>query len=153
MCVFSFLQTMEKSVWLISMEKQRMKYMTTSRTHSVIQSKSLLKPPPPRGSVLPGSLKIMHWSPQISEKKSSAPWKYFANTNSFLTISHFCRLLITFANSLYPDQDWQIVGPDLGPNHFTFWEYSWNIFWKKLFFKKKKSQQTTTKTWKKNAKS
>ena len=27
-----------------------------------------------------------------------------------------CRLLITFANSLEPDQDQQNVGPDLDPN-------------------------------------
>ena len=29
------------------------------------------------GSVLPWSLKIMHWSPQIPEKNSTAPWEYF----------------------------------------------------------------------------
>ena len=28
-----------------------------------------------------------------------------------------CHLLITFANSLDPDQDRQYVGPDLDPNH------------------------------------
>ena len=31
----------------------------------------------------------------------------------------FCRLLITFANSLDPDQDQQNVGPDLDPNRLT----------------------------------
>ena len=31
----------------------------------------------------------------------------------------FCRLLITFANSLDPDQDGQNVGPDLDTNCFT----------------------------------
>ena len=31
----------------------------------------------------------------------------------------FCRLLITFANGLDPDQDRQNVGPDLDPNHLT----------------------------------
>ena len=30
-----------------------------------------------------------------------------------------CRLLITFANSLDPDQDRQNVGPDLDPNYLT----------------------------------
>ena len=35
-----------------------------------------------------------------------------------LTIS-FCRLLITFANSLDPDQDRQNVGPDLDPSRLT----------------------------------
>ena len=32
---------------------------------------------------------------------------------------NFCRLLITFENSLDPDQDRQIVGPDLDPNRLT----------------------------------
>ena len=32
----------------------------------------------------------------------------------------FCRLLLTFANSLDPDQDGQNVGPDLDPNSLTF---------------------------------
>ena len=41
--------------------------------------------------------------------------------NSFLTSGDFCRLLITFANSLDPDQDQQNVGPDLGPNCLTLW--------------------------------
>ena len=31
----------------------------------------------------------------------------------------FCRLLMTFANSLEPDQDQQYVGPDLDPKHLT----------------------------------
>ena len=40
--------------------------------------------------------------------------------NPFLaTKGHYCRLLITFANSLGPDQDLQNVGPDLEPNHLT----------------------------------
>ena len=37
------------------------------------------------------------------------------NSNS----SDFCRLLLTFANSLDPDQDRQNVGPDLNPNRLT----------------------------------
>ena len=39
--------------------------------------------------------------------------------NSFLACGNFCRLLITFANSLDPDQDRQNVGPDLDPNRLT----------------------------------
>ena len=31
----------------------------------------------------------------------------------------FCRLLITSANCLDPDQDLQNVGPDLDPNRLT----------------------------------
>ena len=40
---------------------------------------------------------------------------------SFLASGDVCRLLITFANSLDPDQDRQNVGPDLDPNHLTLW--------------------------------
>ena len=39
--------------------------------------------------------------------------------NSFLASGDFCCLLITFASSLDPDQDQQIVGPDLDPNFLT----------------------------------
>ena len=39
--------------------------------------------------------------------------------NIFLASGNFFRLLITFANSLDPDQDRQNVGPDLDPNHMT----------------------------------
>ena len=38
--------------------------------------------------------------------------------NSLPASGKFCRLLITFANSLDPDQDLQKVGPDLDPNLF-----------------------------------
>ena len=34
---------------------------------------------------------------------------------SFLACGYFCCLLITFANSLEPDQDRQNIGPDLDP--------------------------------------
>ena len=37
--------------------------------------------------------------------------------NSFLASNNFRHLLIMFANSLDPDQDGQIFGPDLDPNH------------------------------------
>ena len=37
----------------------------------------LLELEAPRGSVLPCSLKIMHWSSQSTIQNSSAPWKYF----------------------------------------------------------------------------
>ena len=38
---------------------------------------------------------------------------------SFLAYGDFSCLLITFANSLDPDQDRQNVGPDLDPNYLT----------------------------------
>ena len=39
--------------------------------------------------------------------------------NSLLARADFCCLLITFANSLDPDQAQQNVGPDLDPNCLT----------------------------------
>ena len=39
--------------------------------------------------------------------------------NSLPASSDFCHLLITFANSLYPDLARQNVGPDLDPNCLT----------------------------------
>ena len=39
--------------------------------------------------------------------------------NSFPASGNFCRLLITFANSLDPDQARQNVGPDVDPNCLT----------------------------------
>ena len=41
------------------------------------------------------------------------------SVNTFHASGDFCRLLITFANSLEPDQDRQNVGPDLDPHRFT----------------------------------
>ena len=53
--------------------------------------------------------------------------------NSLPASDIFCRLLITFANSLDPDQARQNVGPDLDPNFLTLM-----IFLKIIFLKKKK---------------
>ena len=39
--------------------------------------------------------------------------------NSLPASGSFCHLLITFANSLDPDQARQNVGPDLDPNSLT----------------------------------
>ena len=39
--------------------------------------------------------------------------------NSLPANSDFCHLLITFANSLEPDQAQHNVGPDLDPNCLT----------------------------------
>ena len=52
--------------------------------------------------------------------------------NSFPASGDFCRLQITFANSLDPDQAQQNVGPDLDPNCLTLWRYFWKFFFKKL---------------------
>ena len=54
-----------------------------------------------------------------------------ASTSCFVFTSlpawgDFCCLLITFENSLDPDQARHFVGPDLGPNCLTPWWY-WKI--------------------------
>ena len=63
------------------------------------------------------------------------------SVNSFPACAKFCRLLITFANSLDPDQAWHNVRPDLDPNCLTLWWYSWMIVLKKLIKKKKKKKK------------
>ena len=63
-------------------------------------------------------------------------------------LSHFsCRLLITFSNSLDPDQDRHCIGPDPGPTRLALWESSRKISPKKLILREK-NQQTKTTTWK-----
>ena len=59
-----------------------------------------------------------------------------SSPTSFLACDNFCRLLITFANSLDPDQDWQKVGPDLDPKYLTL-IYSWKKYFEKVNFEKK----------------
>ena len=62
-----------------------------------------------------------------SEKNSVDPDQLFSNLgisrcktfNSLLASSEFCRLLITFTDSLDSDQDRQNVCPDLDQNHLT----------------------------------
>ena len=56
--------------------------------------------------------------------------------NSFLANGNFCHLLITFANSLDPDQDRQDVGPDLDSSCFTLIMFLKEFFGEKLFYKK-----------------
>ena len=62
----------------------------------------------------------------------------------FILSSNFCCLLITFANSLDPDQDQQNVGPDLDPNCLTD---TLGVVLKEFFKREKfeKIQQTTIK--------
>ena len=63
---------------------------------------------------------------------------------SFPASGDFCRLLITRANSLDPDQARQNVGPDLDPNCLTLWWYSWKFFLKKIKLKKKNNKKKYT---------
>ena len=51
-----------------------------------------------------------------------------------------CCLLITFANSLDPDQSRQNVLPDLDPSFLTLWCYSRNNFFQKSWFLKKSAE-------------
>ena len=49
-----------------------------------------------------------------------ARWKRKNGDSAEEIISgNFCCLAITFANSLYPDQDQHFVGPDLDPNYLS----------------------------------
>ena len=50
-----------------------------------------------------------------------------SNSRTSRLFSDQCRLLITFANSLDPDQARQNVGPDLDRNYLTLWWCSWKI--------------------------
>ena len=61
----------------------------------------------------------------------------------FLWIACWCRLLITFANSLDPDQARQNVGSDLDLNCLRLRWYSWKNFSEKMNLKK--NQQMTKK--------
>ena len=53
-----------------------------------------------------------------------------------LTLNLLVSSVVTFANSLNPDQDRQNVGPDLHPNHLPLLWYFRNNFLKKLILKK-----------------
>ena len=64
-----------------------------------------------------------------------------------LSRGDFCPLLITFANSMHPDQARQNVGPDLGPNCLTLDDIpDYFFFSEKVDFEKK---QQTTKNYEK----
>ena len=62
---------------------------------------------------------------------------------SFLASDNFCCLLITFPNSLDPDQDRQNVGPDLDPNRLTLWLHVFlKAFFEKDNFEKKSTDDS-----------
>ena len=52
----------------------------------------------------------------------------FRNPRLLLLFVFLCRLLISFANSLDPDQARQNDGPGLDPNCLTIWWNSWRKF-------------------------
>ena len=57
---------------------------------------------------------------KAEEKREEKRRKKMNQLNHFFLASRkFCRLIITFSNSLDPDQDWQNVSPDLEPNCLT----------------------------------
>ena len=101
-------------------------------------------------SILPGPFLVNKSPPEKKKKKVVILTEQF---NSFPACGDFCRLLITFANSLDPDQAWQNVGPDLDPNCLTLWLYCWKIFLKKLILKRNPHATKTCKTslqWKRS---
>ena len=63
---------------------------------------------------------ISRWTPRKRVAKSVLTRHHMMeNLNSFLASRDLCHWLITFANSLDPDQDRQNVGPDLDSNRLT----------------------------------
>ena len=67
--------------------------------------------------------------------------KYWWYSNFFLASDDFWRLLISFANSLDPDQSGQNMGPDLNPELFDSLIVQLKDFFEKVNFEK--NQQTT----------
>ena len=67
--------------------------------------------------------------------------------NSFLDSDEFCGLLITFANSLDPDQARQNIGPDLDPNCLTPRWYLWKDFWENLILNKSADDKKIVKNY------
>ena len=65
--------------------------------------------------------------------------------NSFPARGKLCHLLISFVNSLDPDQARQNVGPDLDPNSFDTLMVFLKDFFEKVNLKKKKKTQMTKK--------
>ena len=87
-------------------------------------------------------IKIFRWQDAWkSEKKKKMKSKCLERMdislalNSLATNGDFCRLLITFANSLDTDQARQSVGPNLDPNCLTLMVFLKDFF-KKLILKK-----------------
>ena len=57
--------------------------------------------------------------------------------HTFMRVATFCHLLITFANSFYPDQDRHYVCPDLDPNSLTLLTVLLKEFFENVKLKKK----------------
>ena len=66
-------------------------------------------------------------SPDTKSNKVVSKVALVSNFNSFPASGDFCRLLITFANTLDPDQN---VGPDLDPNCLDSDGIPERYFWK-----------------------
>ena len=74
---------------------------------------------------------IAHLEHSSGELKRSTVDFMIELFNSFPASGDWC-LLITFANSLDPDQAWQNLGCNLNPNCLTLWWYSWKSWLKKI---------------------
>ena len=56
---------------------------------------------------------------KLKQTKTQPESQDLSVINSFLAFGNFCRLLLTFANSLDSDQNQQNVCPDLEPNYLA----------------------------------
>ena len=56
---------------------------------------------------------------KIDETEANIKAQMNKVSNTIELFAYWCRLLIIFANNLYPDQARQNVGPDLDPNCLT----------------------------------
>ena len=75
---------------------------------------------------------------------------HFVILNSFHASGNFCYLLITFANSLDPDQGRHSVGPDLDPYLLTLLYHSCKILLKRLILKSMKNKPARKEIMKQN---
>ena len=78
---------------------------------------------------------------RVIMKKKKNSLNVILTNNSFLAKRDFCRLLITFTNSLNPDQDRQNVGPDLDPNCLTLILFLKETFERKVSRRQQKHAQ------------
>ena len=76
----------------------------------------------------------------VLELRMPIPHFSIVKFNSVPSSDVFCRLLITFANSLDPDQAQQNVGLDLEPNCLTLW-YSGKVLLEMLILKKSTNEK------------
>ena len=94
-----------------------------------------------KGCTPPQSSQSHHCSRTQNKERSDKTLRTSIAPNNSCTCRfkslHFCRRLITFANTLDPDQDWQSVSPNLDPNCLNPDGIPERIFWRSWFDHKK----------------